>query len=74
MSAYLTLEQVSEQTHAPVKTVRWWIHTRRLAAYKPGRHVLVKAADLKAFVEGASVGEKSAEKVKRARAQRRGTR
>lgn len=70
--AYLTIDQVAEQTQAPVATVRWWIHTRRLPAFKPGRHVLVKQTDLTAFVESASVAGRSAERVKRARAVRKG--
>ncbi|HEX2870234.1 MAG TPA: helix-turn-helix domain-containing protein [Polyangiaceae bacterium] len=69
--AYLTLDQVSELTHAPVATVRWWIHTRKLPAFRPGRRLLVKSTDLTAFVEGASVAERGAE---RARAARKGAR
>jgi excisionase family DNA binding protein len=72
--AYLTIDQVSELTHAPIATVRWWIHTRKLPAFKPGRHLLIKQADLTAFVEGASVAERGAERVKRARAARKGAR
>lgn len=71
---YLTIDQVAELTCAPIATVRWWIQTRKLPAFKPGRRVLVKAADVAAFVEGASVAERGAEKVKRARAARKGAR
>lgn len=69
--SFLTLEQISALTHAPLKTVQHWVYTRKLPAFKPGRHVLVKEADFKAFVEGASLIATGAERVKRARARAR---
>lgn len=68
---YLTLEQVSEQTHAPIATVRWWIHTHKLPAFKPGRYLLVKQTDLTAFIESASIASRGAAKARRVRAARK---
>lgn len=66
-SKYLTLSQVAEHLHAPLETVRFWVYQGRLPAYKPGRHPLVREADLAAFVEASAVGKVRAERVRRAR-------
>lgn len=71
---YLTLSQVAERLSTPAETVRYWVHVGKLRAYKPGARVLVRETDLAAFVEGSELGKMRAEKVKRARAQLRGTR
>jgi excisionase family DNA binding protein len=48
----LTLEQASEAlAGTPTETIRRWIWEGRLKAYKPGKHPLVREADLLALVE-----------------------
>lgn len=37
---------------APVRTIRQWVEQGRLKAYKPGKHLLFREADVVAFVEG----------------------
>ena len=72
MSAYLTLDQVADRLHVPFETARFWVKVGKLPAFKPGRHVLVREADLHAFVEGAALGKVRADRVKRARSVRKG--
>jgi excisionase family DNA binding protein len=47
-----SLEEVAEIVHASRKTVYLWTLERKLASVKLGRHVLVREADLTAFVDG----------------------
>ena len=55
---YLTLDQISEQLHTPLDTVRFWIYSGKLAAFKPGRHPLVREEDLAAFIEGSALSKR----------------
>jgi excisionase family DNA binding protein len=72
MSArYLTLAQAAERVATPAESIRYWVHTGRLPAFKPGRQVLVREADLDAFVEASSysaVREAKAKAKRKARA------
>lgn len=71
MSTFYTYHQVAELLHVPPKTVAYWVSTGRLAAVKPGRHPLIKASELEAFIEASSVNEQRASAAKtRARARR----
>lgn len=56
MPTFLTYDQVAERLHVAPKTVRYWVDTRKLRAFKPGRHPLVREDDLAAFVEQREVG------------------
>lgn len=58
LTAFLTLEQISKQLHTPLDTVRFWIYSGKLAAFKPGRHPLVREDDLKAFVENSALSKR----------------
>jgi excisionase family DNA binding protein len=57
MSRLLTFAQVAERLgNTPLKTVQNWASAGRFPVYKPGRHPMVREADLEAFIEGARVG------------------
>jgi len=51
---WLTVEDIAEEIKVPVDTVRFWIRTKRLKAYKPGREYRVKREDLTRFIEESS--------------------
>lgn len=68
MSArYLTLKQAAEVCCTSPETVRFWIHVGKLAAFKPGRQVLVREADLTALIESSNVNDLRAAKARAAR-------
>jgi len=52
---FLTLDEVAAITRAPLSSVRGWIRHGRLPATRPGRRVLVKRADLDAFLVASAV-------------------
>jgi excisionase family DNA binding protein len=56
MPAYLTIDQVAERLHTPTETIRYWIHTRKLRAFKPGRRLLIAESDLAELVESSAIG------------------
>ena len=49
---WLTVEQIYEYLgrQVPLDTIRSWIRSKRLPAYKPGRSYLVKREDLEKFI------------------------
>ncbi len=49
---WLTVEDVYEELgrRVPLDTIRSWIRSKRLAAYKPGKSYLVKREDLERFL------------------------
>ncbi len=49
---WLTVEDIYEELggRVPMDTIRSWIRTKRLPAYKPGRAYLVKREDLEKFI------------------------
>jgi excisionase family DNA binding protein len=51
MKQWLTVEDISAEIGVPEETVRAWIRNKRLPAYKPGKHYLVKREDLQKFLE-----------------------
>jgi excisionase family DNA binding protein len=51
MKQWLTVEDVSAELGVPVETVRSWIRNKKLPAYKPGKHYLIKREDLDKFLE-----------------------
>jgi excisionase family DNA binding protein len=73
MPSFLTYDQVAEQLHVPVATVRYWVSVNKLPAYKPGRHPLVKPADLEKFVEASELGKVRAQRARATRTARKGT-
>jgi excisionase family DNA binding protein len=50
---WLTVEDIYEVLgrRVPMDTIRSWIRTKRLPAYKPGRAYLVKRDDLEKFIQ-----------------------
>ena len=50
---WLTVEDIYETLgkRVPMDTIRSWIRTKRLPAYKPGRAYLVKREDLDKFIK-----------------------
>ncbi len=51
--AWLTVEDIYEELGhtVPLDTIRSWIRTKRLPAYKPGKAYLVKREDLDKFLK-----------------------
>jgi predicted DNA-binding transcriptional regulator AlpA len=53
----LTIEEVAELTRAPLATLRWWKHVNRgPRAFKLGRRIVYKEADVRAWID-AQYGE-----------------
>ena len=50
---WLTVEEIYEVLgrRVPMDTIRSWIRSKRLPAYKPGRAYLVKREDLDKFIK-----------------------
>lgn len=48
---WLTPEQVAEELHMHIETVREWIRLKHLPAYQLGRVYRVKREDLERFLE-----------------------
>ena len=48
---WLSVEKIAEELDVPVDTVRAWIRTKKLLAYRPGREYRVKREDLTRFLE-----------------------
>ncbi|HEX4335776.1 MAG TPA: helix-turn-helix domain-containing protein [Polyangiaceae bacterium] len=68
MSAkYLTLRDAATRLVTSPETVRFWIYQGRLKAYKPGRSVLIREADLDALIEASAVDVQRAKRARRAK-------
>ena len=50
---WLTVEGIYEELGrtVPLDTIRSWIRTKRLPAYKPGKAYIVKRSDLEKFLQ-----------------------
>jgi len=50
---WLTVEDIYEEMGrtVPLDTIRSWIRSKRLPAYKPGKSYLVKREDLERFIK-----------------------
>jgi len=48
---WLTLQQIADELKLHIETVREWVRTKRLIAYRVGRDYRVKRADLDRFLE-----------------------
>ncbi len=48
---WLSVEKIAEELDVPIDTVRAWIRTKKLPAYRPGREYRVKREDLNHFLE-----------------------
>jgi excisionase family DNA binding protein len=70
VSAYLTVSEAADAMRVPLATMRFWLTTGKIRGFKPGRHVLIKSADLAALVEASELGTLRADRAKRARAAR----
>jgi len=57
---YLTLKEAGELARTPPETVRKWIWQGRLKAFKPGRNVLVREADIIELIESNVVATQEA--------------
>ncbi len=65
---YETLDQITQRYPVCLETLRYWIKLGKLPAFKPGRRVLVRRADIDAIIEAAPIG---AVRATRARARRK---
>ncbi len=48
---WLTLQDIADELKLHIETVREWVRTKRLTAYRVGRDYRVKRADLDKFLE-----------------------
>jgi len=48
---YLTLEQAAELTSIPAETLKKKIYAQELPAFKPGKQLLIRWSDLRAYIE-----------------------
>jgi excisionase family DNA binding protein len=53
---FMLLEDASTACATPIGTLRQWIADGRLPSYRPGRRVLVRRAELAAFIAGSRRG------------------
>ena len=51
MTQWLSVEDIAKELNVPLDTVRFWIRSKRLKAYKPGKEYRVKREDLEEFLE-----------------------
>ena len=51
MTQWLSVEDIAKELNVPLDTVRFWIRSKRLKAYKPGKEYRVKREDLDRFLE-----------------------
>ncbi len=54
MTQWLSVEDIAKELNVPLDTVRSWIRSKRLKAYKPGKEYRVKREDLDRFLEESS--------------------
>ena len=47
---WLTLQQIADELQLHIETVREWVRTKRLTAYRVGRDYRVKRDDLNKFL------------------------
>ncbi len=54
---WLTVEDIYEELGrtVPLDSIRSWIRSRRLPAYKPGKSYIVKREDLNKFLEDSRI-------------------
>ena len=58
MTQWLSVEDIAKELNVPLDTVRFWIRSKRLRAYKPGKEYRVRREDLDRFLEeSANIGE-----------------
>lgn len=55
-SPFIPLEDAAALACSPLESVRAWIKRGLLRSYKPGRRVLIKRAELLAFIEASARG------------------
>jgi excisionase family DNA binding protein len=48
---WLTLQEIADELKLHIETVRDWVRTKRLTAYRVGRDYRVKRIDLDKFLE-----------------------
>ena len=51
LDEWVTLQDIADELKLHIETVREWVRTRRLTAYKVGRDYRVKRSDLNKFLE-----------------------
>ncbi len=51
MKQWLTVEDISQELGIDEQTIRLWIRSKKLRAYKPGKQYLVRREDLDKFLE-----------------------
>lgn len=67
MPTYLTMPDAAAAVATSPDTIRYWVSTGKLRAFKPGRRILVRLDDLQALVEGSAVADLRAAKAKASR-------
>ena len=48
---WLSVEDIAQELDVPIDTVRAWIRTKKLPAYRPGREYRVRREDLDKFLQ-----------------------
>jgi excisionase family DNA binding protein len=56
----MLVEEVAHELRTPVATVRWWIHTGKLKATRPGRRLLVRRSEVERLLASATVSSGTA--------------
>lgn len=51
MTEWVTLQDIADELKLHIETVREWVRTKRLPAYRVGRDYRVKRVDLDKFLE-----------------------
>ncbi len=51
LEQWLTLQEIADELKMHIETVREWVRTKRLTAYRVGRDYRVKRSDLNKFLD-----------------------
>lgn len=69
--SFQTLDQIVQQYPIALPTLRHWIKTGKLPAFKPGRRVLVRPSDVDEIIASSAISTVRATRAKQARASRK---
>jgi excisionase family DNA binding protein len=56
---WLTVEDIAKELRVPLDTVRFWIRSKKLKAFRPGKEYRVRRHDLDKFIQESSNMENS---------------
>lgn len=51
---WLTVEEIAKELRVPLDTVRFWIRSKKLKAFRPGKEYRVRRSDLDKFIQESS--------------------